>query len=275
MPVVRNNARAGRPSQRVVRNFAYVTARKRRARWSALIGFACLGSTFWLALDPSRILLAYGLMLGGYILFSYGLRELAKWNARNDVRLDVLLKGLGDRYTLVHYAQVDKRVIEHLLIHPGGVLVLTAKELAGTISYRNGRWRKRAAGFGRLLNFGGPQLGDPSRETQASVDALSALLTEAGIEVEDQSTQTAEAGLRAEVDGAIVFVNPQVVLDVEEPDFPVTNGEGLPDFVRTLPAASGPRTANQQALLGLLTGGKGVEQPVAAPRRRPVKRRAA
>lgn len=264
MPVARTNtrsARSARSSQRVVRNLSYVARRKRMARWSALVGFAFLGSTFWLALDPGRILIAYVLMLGGYVLFSFGLRELAKWSARNDLRIDVLLKGLGDRYTIVHYAQVEKRVIEHLLIHPGGILVLTARELAGAISHRRDRWRKRAAGLKRLLSFGGPQLGDPSRETQANVDALTALLVETGID--------------AEVDGAIVFLNPLVTLDVEEPAFPVMNGEGLAEFVRGLPTDATLRPVDHQQVVALFGGGFEVDQAVPTPRRRPVKRRAA
>ncbi|MDP9364253.1 MAG: NERD domain-containing protein, partial [Chloroflexota bacterium] len=258
MPPVRHNARAARSTLRVVRNAAYVAGRKRLARWSTLIGVAFLGTTFWLATDPALILFAYALMLGGYVLFSFGLRELAKYNARNDLRIETLLKGLGDRYALVHYGQVGKRTVDHTLVYPGGVLVLTARELPGTISYRNGRWRKRTRGFGRLLSLGGPQLGDPSRETQANVDALSAFLTEAGFAVE--------------VDGAIVFLSSQVNLDVEEPDFPVTNADGLPELVRDLPTEAAWRSTDRDALLALFTGGEASEQPVAAPRRRPVKR---
>ena len=261
MPVARNIPRAPRSGQRVVRNAAYVNRRKRRARWAALLGFALLASTFWFATDPSRILLAYAMLLGGTLLFHFGMREIAKWNARNDVRLDALLRNLGDRYTLVHFAPVGKRTIEHLLIHPGGILVLTARELAGAVSYRDGRWRKRAGGIGRLFGMGGPQLGDPSRETQANVDALAAHL--------------AELQLEAEVDGAIVFLNPNVELDVEEPDFPVTNAEGLPEFVRSLPEVASLKPSDRKALADLFGEGMAVEQPQAAPRRRPVKRRAA
>jgi hypothetical protein len=143
----------------------------------------------------------------------------------------------------------------------GRQLVLTARELAGAVSYRDGRWRKRAGGIGRLFGMGGPQLGDPSRETQANVDALAAHL--------------AELQLEAEVDGAIVFLNPNVELDVEEPDFPVTNAEGLPEFVRGLPEDASLKPSDRKALAELFGEGMAVEQPRAAPRRRPVKRRAA
>jgi hypothetical protein len=266
MPVVRNNARLpSRPAAgpRVIRNVAYVNRQKRLARWSALVGLALLGSTFWLLLDPARILLAYGILFVGMILFHRGMQQIAKWNARNDVRLDALVGKLGDRYALVHYAPVGKRTIEHLLIHPGGLLVLSAYELAGTIRHRDGRWRKVKAGLSRLFGLGGPQLGDPSRETRASVEALTAFLEEAQLEVE--------------VDGAIVFLNPLVTLDVEEPDYPVTNAEGLPELVRSLPVDAPLRPSERQALIGLFSPTEGGEAAVTqpAPRRRPVKRRAA
>lgn len=264
MPVVRNNPRApARPpsAPRVIRNVAYVNRQKRLARWSALIGLALLGSTFWLLLDPARILLAYAILFVGMILFHRGMQQIAKWNARNDVRLDGLLGKLGDRYTLVHYAPVGKRTVEHLLVHPGGVLVLAAFELAGTIRHRDGRWRKVKAGLSRLFGLGGPQLGDPSRETRASVEAVTAFLAEAQMEVE--------------VDGAIVFLNPLVVLDVEEPDYPVTNAEGLPELVRSLPVDDALRPADRQALVGLFAPDDQALPAAPVARRRPVKRRAA
>ena len=233
------------------------------AKWSALGGFALLGSTFWLALDPSRVLLAYIPLLAGTIIFHFGMQQIARWNRnpRNDVLLDTQLRGLGDKHALIHYAQIGKRVVDHLLVHPGGVLVLTAREVPGKVTHRNGRWRKGGAGLGRLFGLGGPQLGNPTFETEKNVEALRAYL--------------AEAQLEAEVDGAIVFVNPLVELDVEEPDFPVMNGEGLQEYVRDLPVDPSLRPTERQALVDLLAQGEELEQQQPAQRRRPVKRRAA
>ncbi len=262
MPVVRNSAQVERSPLRVVRNTAYIQRRKRLARWSALLGLALLGSTFWLAFrGPNYILLSYVPLIAGMMLFHLGMQQIAKWNARNDLRLDKLLAGLGQNYALLHYVTLGKRTIEHLLVYPGGVLVLTARELPGRIVHRNDRWRKQGAGIGRLFGMGGPQLGNPSLETRANVDAVAAFL--------------AEAGLEADVDGAIVFLHPAVELDVEEPDFPVTNADGLPQYVRSLPADPSLRPTDRQALIDLLAPGGQVEVRQPAPRRRPVKRRAA
>ncbi len=262
MPAVRAHVKTGsRTNPRVIRNGNYLNRRKRIARWSAIVGLALLGSTFWLLINPSRILLAYAVLFLGMTLFHRGMQQIAKWNAGNDLRLDALLRGLGDRYTLIHYAQVGQRTVEHLLVYPGGVMVLTAKELPGQVSYRTGRWRKRSGGLSRLFGMGGPQIGDPSRETRMDLAALEARLAEATREVE--------------IDGAIVFLNPTIEIDVEEPDYPVMNADGLPEFLRQLAEDETLRAVDRQALVALL-GNDGEPEKTPAPvRRRPVKRRAA
>lgn len=249
---------------RIVRNVGYVNRRRRTARWLALLGFLTLASTMWLAwLFPTLILLAYGLLFVGMIAFHAGMQQLGKWSRtpRNDQLIDTHLKNLGEKFALVHYAELGKRTVEHALVHPGGVLALTARELPGKVQLRKGRWRKLGGGIGRLFGMGGPQLGNPTIDTDADTAALRAYLAERQLEVE--------------VDGAIVFLNPRVELEVEEPDYPVMNGDGLPEFVRELPEDASLRPNERQALLEALAGDQQVEQQSPAPRRRPVKRRAA
>jgi hypothetical protein len=66
-----------------------------------------------------------------------------------------------------------------------------------------------------------------------------------------------------------------VKLDVVEPDFPVTNAEGLKPYITSLPADTGLQTMDRQRVVELLTRDGSFEAPQAAPTRRPVKRRAA
>lgn len=246
---------------RIVRNTEYINRRKRIAKWSAIFGVALLGSTFWLALNPSLVLIAYVPLLTGTLIFHFGMQQVAKWNRspRNDVLLDQRLQGLSDKYALIHYSMLGKRAVDHMLVHPGGVLVLTVRELAGHVGHRNGRWRKRGGGVARLFGLGGPQLGNPTFETEQSVGAIQRFL--------------ADQDAAAEVDGAIVFVHPLVDLSIEEPDFPVTNAEGLPQFLRSLEDGPGLAVADRQALVALLGTGVELEAPQRPPRRRPVKTR--
>jgi hypothetical protein len=191
------------------------------------------------------------------------MQQVGKWsrNPRNDQVIDHELKGLPDRYTIVHYAPVGKKRVEHVLVHPGGALVITAKEVDGVIDERRSRWRRKSGGMRRFLSFSGPQLGNPSIETDTAVGSLEAFLAENQFEVD--------------VEGAVVFVHPQVELNIEEPDFPVLHGEELAGFVAGLPADDALNSKEREQLVELLKAGEVVDAPAAPVRRRPVKRRAA
>ncbi len=250
---------------RVVRDVGYIKRKKRLATLSALAGVALLGSAFWLATagNPNAVLIAYAPLLAGTLVFHFGMQQVAKWNRspRNDEALDAVLKGLGDRYGLVHYATLGKHVVEHALVHPGGILTLTVRDTPGTVEFRNGRWRKTGGGFSRLFGLGGPQLGNPTAEASADVAAVEA--------------ETEAANQAVDVDAAIVFLSPNVQLEVEEPDFPVTNADGLLELIRTLPVDPSLTANDRKALVDLLATGEHVEQQQPTTRRRPVKRRAA
>lgn len=256
---------------RIVRNTAYVQRRRRIARLSAFGGFILLVSTFFLAFRPALILIAYALLLVGFVIFNYGMQQMGKWsrNPRNDTILDERLQPgsdkksspLSDRHVLVHYGQVGKRVVEHMLIYPGGVLVLTARELPGLVYGRGNRWRKKSGGLTRFFAFSGPQLGNPSLETDQNVAAL-----EAALEAEE---------LEVDVSGAIVFINPLVELDVEEPDYPTLRGDELIAFVRSLEEDHSITNADRDRLVELLGAGADEETQVKTRRPVKVKRRAA
>jgi hypothetical protein len=250
---------------KLVRNTGYIKSRKRIARWSAVIGFLLLGSTFFVAFNQSLILYAYVMLFAGFLLFNYGMQQMGKWNRtpRNDVLLDARLQPFSDRYVLIHYAKVGNNVIDHTLVHPGGVLVLTARELAGTIYGRGNKWRKRGVGLSRFFSFSGPQLGNPSLETDRSLAAMEAFLAANQMEVE--------------LNGVIVFLNSAADLDVEAPDYPVLMADELPTFLQSLPEDATFSQAERDQLVSLLATGLDVESTGPSRTRRPVKvkRRAA
>ncbi len=248
---------------KIIRHDSYIAKRKRTSKLFALLGFLMLTGTLFLALLPNFLLPSYLLMLAGFVLFNIGMQQVGKWtrNPRNAQVLDFQLKALPDRYALVHYAPVGKRRLDHILVHPGGALVITVKELDGVIEERRSRWRRKGSGLRRFLSFSGPQLGNPSIETDTSIGALETYLTGKQFEVD--------------VEGAVVFIHPGVELNIEEPDFPVLHGEELPSFVTSLPADETLTSKDREQLVQLLRGGEVIVEPVKATRRRPVKRRAA
>lgn len=243
---------------RVVRNIGYVKHRKRRARWSALLGFLLLVSVSVIWFVPKLVLFAYAILFLGYVVFSYGMQQMGKWNRtpRNDNILDERLKTLPDKFTLIHYGTVGDKTVEHALVYPGGVLAITARAVPGTISGHGNKWRKRGFGLTRLFGSG-PALGNPSLETQQSVAAIESALETAQLEVD--------------VDGAIVFVSPQTQLDAEDTDYPAMMVEELPGFIRSLPADASLKPGERQQLVELLSAGGELEAPERATTRRPVR----
>jgi len=250
---------------RIVRDTGYIKSRKRLARGAALGGFILLGSTFLVAFNQSLILYAYMMLFVGFLLFNYGMQQMGKWsrNPRNDAILDNKLNAFSDKYSLIHYAKVDKQTVEHMLVYPGGILVLTARELPGVVFGRGNKWRKRGIGLARFFSFSGPQLGNPSVDTDRAVAAIEANLVARKMEVD--------------VSGAIVFLNAAVELDVAEPDYPVLMADELPGFINSLEEDTSFTPAERDDLVAELGNGLDVEQKVTTRTRRPVKvkRRAA
>src|SRR5690606_31332131 len=142
--------------------------------------------------------------------------------------------------------------------HPGGALVLTAKEVDGTIEQKGSRWRRKGSGIRRFISFSGPQLGNPSMETDEAINRLEAHLADQQIEVD--------------VEGAVVFLHPQVEFEIESPDYPVLHGEELASFASRLPAESPLSQAERERLLDVLRAGEVVVAPTQSTgRRRPLK----
>lgn len=252
---------------RIVRHNAYISHRQKRARILALGGFLLLSASLIAAWYPNFIVLAYVAMLSGFVIFNMGMQQVGKWtrNPRNDQVLDLRMKELSDRVTLVHYPAIGKHRVEHVVVHPGGVAVLTAREVDGTITRHKGRWRRKGGAFRRLFSFSGPQVGNPDYETEESLQRLAAWLGENQIEVDLQ--------------GAVVFIHPKTELQIEDPEFPVLHAEELPEFFRELSEDPTFAAEERDHLIELLAAGEGVETEKAATpasrRPRPVRRVAA
>ena len=253
---------------KIIRHDKYIATKKRNAKLIAALGFVMLIGTLFLALNPRLILLSYILMLSGFVLFNMGMQQVGKWtrNPRNDQAIDHHLKNLPDRYTVVHYAPVGNKRVEHVVVHPGGAVVLASKEVDGQIVENGSKWRRKGSGLRRLFSFSGPQLGNPSIETDDGVARLEKLLAEKSMEVD--------------VEGAVVFLHPLAELEIENPDYPVLHADELSSFISRLPADETFTAAEREQLVTILADGAnavaaadaGGATGVSTGRRRPVKR---
>jgi hypothetical protein len=245
---------------RILRNSEYVQKKKRIARIAALVGFLLLASTFLLIFQPDYVLPAYAILFTGFLTFNFGMQQLGKWSRspRNDELLDVKLKSLPDaKYSLVHFAQIGKRAVEHVLVGPGGLLVLITRELPGSVSVDGRRWKKKGVGLMRMFSMSGPQLGNPTADIEADVAALDQFTTELGLDID--------------IYGAVVFLNERVELDISNPEYPTLRSEQLLPFINQIEPDPTFTAQARDTLLAALALKAEAEVETTKPTRRPVK----
>src|SRR5215217_1321563 len=231
---------------RVVRDIGHVKRKRRIARLAAVFGFLMLGSVFLFVFFPTQIVFAYGLLVIGFVAFNYGMRELGKWShnarhRRDDLAIDEQLNGLNDKYVVLHYVQVGKKVIEHILVYPGGLLVITARDVPGKIVARGNRWKRSGTSMLRFFGMSGPQLGNPAVDTDQSIVSIEQTLKDAQLEYD--------------VYGIIVFTASTVELNVEDTDFDAITLTELANFVRHLEVDPAFKNAERDQLVDLLAQG--------------------
>lgn len=256
---------------RIVRHSQHIKQQKRKSKILAFVGFLILSSAMFLAMLPNALLIAYVAMIGGFIMFNIGMQGIGRWtrNPRNDQVLDIRMKGLSDQVHLIHYAGITdskgkKKVLDHVAVFSGGLMILNAKEIDGQISQRKSVWRKQGGLFRKMFSFSGPQLGNPSFENDRMIPVVEAWLAENQLEVD--------------VMAATVFLHPRAELEIEEPDYPVLHAEEVEEFLRDLPADENFDQAEKDRLIELLAAGEGVETPErerVSRRPRPVRRASA
>lgn len=248
---------------RIVRNAGHISQKKRIARLSAFFGFLMLASTFALIFFPSYVASAYILLIIGFVLFNYGMQQLGKWantprHVRDDLALDAALNAFPDKYVLMHYVRLGKKIIEHLLISPAGLVVIATRDLPGAVSVDGKRWRKKGGGLSRFFMFSGPQLGSPSADLDRDIKLV----------IDDLEANQ----LEVDVFGAVVFTSTAIELEIKDPEYPTMRTSHLADFLRELPTDPTFKANERDALVALFGGGAmKLEETKPASVRRPVK----
>lgn len=247
---------------RLVRNNGYLKGRRRAARtmfWGGLLSFVVSFPVLYLL--PQYWILAYVVLIAAIILFNGGMQQMTKWSRhpRPDEILDQKLRRLSDRYTLIHFPTIPdaRSAPEHVLVFPGGLLVITTRELAGGVHVENNRWKRTTGRFLAVLTFGGPSLGNPTTECNAQQEALRAFLTERDLPGEDA------------IDGMIAFLNPRIELEVIASDLTVVKLDEIASAVRDLGTEAVLHTKARDEIIAALASGEDVEGPVSLPSREP------
>lgn len=231
---------------RVHRNIGYIEKRQRRTRWFVALGVVLLAIAVVTPIvdsAPNIIGISYAALIIGFFAFIYGTQQYSKWRRRPrvDEHLDAALSKLSDRFALIHYPEIGRNAPEHVLVTPGGVVVLTVKDVGGRISVEGKRWRQHKIIFARFFNLGAPSLGNPSIENELQMDRLEALFDEHAVP--------------GEIEGVIVFLPDDLEIQMKEPESTVAHVSELFDLSREIADDVQLGNADRNEIIELLAVG--------------------
>jgi hypothetical protein len=133
------------------------------------------------------------------------------------VKVPEALKGLENSFTLLVY----KTPAAFLLVDAGGLTVIFVRSQGGLITYANGKWKHKEK-MGRLKRFAGQEgVGRPEQMAQVEVEDLQRFLR-----------KRLPEGMEIPVRAVILFVNPDVTLEIENPPMPVFRTPELKRWLR-------------------------------------------
>lgn len=157
----------------------------------------------------------------GFLMSQVGIYFGNRWgrSPRPDEQLNAALKGLDNRFTIYHYTGP----VTHLLVGPAGVWVLLPYHQRGTITYDKNRWRQKGGGIGLFYMklFAQESLGRPDVEAKAEIEDMERFLAK---ELGENEAPPAQA--------ALVFTNPQAIVQAADAPLPTLELEKLKEFIR-------------------------------------------
>jgi hypothetical protein len=164
---------------------------------------------------PSWASAAYVLMIAGLGISMIGIYFANRWvrKPRPEESLAKALKSLDDQYRLYHYPSLP---CDHLLLTPSGAVILEVINLAGSFSYRNGKWRE-AMTIGRALRYiVEERVGNPIYSTGRMEEDLRELLA-----------KEFGADVSIPVRSVVVFSHLLVQLEIENAPIPICKADKL------------------------------------------------
>ena len=203
---------------RVIVNEPLVEKRSTWGRRLMSLGVAILLFAVFLSFNRQTVWGAYAVMLVGLIVLNVGTAVGGKWmrQPRGDQILDKALKGLDHGSRLYNYLLP----VDHVLLSPAGLFVLTLKTQDGQIIGQGEKWQRRLNLLGSISALFETKLGNPSRQARKEVAKvqswLHARLPDAEVPVHP----------------VIVFVNPKAQLRLEELTVPALRLADLKAYLR-------------------------------------------
>jgi hypothetical protein len=158
------------------------------------------------------------LIVLGVVMYTIGNRglEQATREPRLIQQLEEALKGFDDQYHLYNHLLPG----DHVLATPHGLFVLVVKGVDGKIRCYKDKW-VRAVTLRRVLRFFTEEsLGNPTKDARQQAEKVQKYIEEHDPE------------LQVEVQGLVVFANPEARLEITSPSVPVLPLRRLRRYIR-------------------------------------------
>lgn len=191
----------------IVRNDKLIRRNSKIAQFTMLGGLLVLGAGMFVSFRyPEQVSISLGALLLGFLLSQVGIYFSNRWGRRPrpDELIDQALKGIDSKFVLYHYSSP----VRHLLVGPSGIWILMPYYQRGRITYKNGRWVQKGGNW-YLKLFAQENLGRPDLELLSEIDNLNKYLSN---KIPD--------GIVPQIQVALVFFNPKVVIDIPEDETP-------------------------------------------------------
>jgi len=204
-------------------------------------GLGILAAGFLVSLASPGVVLPFLVVaVTGMLTSQLGIALMSRWSRgpRLDELLDAGLKGLDDRYAVVHYALGAP----HALLGPSGVFALIPVVEDGTVRESNGRWTRSLPRRGLLRPARTDSLSDLAGRGRRQVSSL----------VRSIGKTTGETG---EVTARAVLVFLSARAEIESPgstEPPAVHIKKLKEWVRRQPKPEGRGAPDLAALEGRL-----------------------
>jgi hypothetical protein len=197
-----------------------------------------LGSFVGTFLFPTRVDIAFLLLILGFVMVNVGGSFTSRWGRTPppDQLVDNLLKGLDDRYTIVHF----RLGADHALFSPDGILVILSKQERGFIHYDGKKWRQ--TGVSALQKFFSAEgLGNPLLDARMEAESLGRKLRKI-LHLEEAPV----------VRPIVVFSNDKTRIEATNTSIPVLPASKVKESIRRMPKTPALRPDQLQQVIEYL-----------------------
>jgi hypothetical protein len=176
--------------------------------------------------------------IGSYYINRYARRRWpgSRFVERPDEMLERNLKGLDDKFAFFS----QSLPASYLLAGPNGITIFALRSDKGKVIVNGNQWKEPFTLTRFFTFFAREGVGSPDQDIEAQKEKLRTLLA--------QGDGFAEVPM----DGAALFLNPQIQLQVTDPVIPVLKPEQVKDYVRTRVKEARVPNATQKSLVDYL-----------------------